>query len=230
MAVAGGVTTANIMPGSANVIGGQTLYVKLRGRTVEEMRIKRRPVLGGLKMANGDNPKGSLRATASAGDAHENRRLAARAVRQGARLPAAMGRLSQGRPKEPRPPRAARHRPGHGVARRSPGAQANRALSQPSGRRPHDRHAHRGRVRFRACAAPLHRGLPNRRRNSPAENPGVADAGRQPGRQAGSGRPAGGERGHLGKGRRHGRHQHRRFHHRIAFPSCAPAPSRCAAA
>ena len=58
MAVAGGVTTANIMPGSANVIGGQTLYVKLRGRTVEEMRIKGAPVLGGLKMANGDNPKG----------------------------------------------------------------------------------------------------------------------------------------------------------------------------
>ena len=39
MAIAGGVTTANIMPGSGNVIGGQTVYVKLRGRTVEEMRI-----------------------------------------------------------------------------------------------------------------------------------------------------------------------------------------------
>jgi imidazolonepropionase-like amidohydrolase len=57
MAVAGGVTTANIMPGSGNVIGGQTLYVKLRGRTVEEMRIADMPVLGGLKMANGENPK-----------------------------------------------------------------------------------------------------------------------------------------------------------------------------
>ena len=33
------VTTANIMPGSGNVIGGQTLYVKLRGHTIEEMRI-----------------------------------------------------------------------------------------------------------------------------------------------------------------------------------------------
>ncbi|MBY0514423.1 MAG: amidohydrolase family protein, partial [Gemmataceae bacterium] len=63
MAVAGGVTTANIMPGSGNVIGGQTLYVKLRGRTVEEMRVNGRlpdgtEVLGGLKMANGENPKG----------------------------------------------------------------------------------------------------------------------------------------------------------------------------
>jgi imidazolonepropionase-like amidohydrolase len=56
MAVAGGVTTANIMPGSGNVIGGQTLYVKLRGRTVEDMRVESK-VLGGLKMANGENPK-----------------------------------------------------------------------------------------------------------------------------------------------------------------------------
>src|SRR5579884_246627 len=57
MAVAGGVTTANIMPGSANVIGGQTVYVKLRGRTIEEMRLTPATVLGGLKMANGENPK-----------------------------------------------------------------------------------------------------------------------------------------------------------------------------
>jgi imidazolonepropionase-like amidohydrolase len=57
MAVAGGVTTANIMPGSGNVIGGQTLYVKLRGKSVEAMRLKDMKVLGGLKMANGENPK-----------------------------------------------------------------------------------------------------------------------------------------------------------------------------
>jgi imidazolonepropionase-like amidohydrolase len=57
MAVAGGVTTANIMPGSGNVIGGQTLYVKLRGPSVEAMRIGNMKVLGGLKMANGENPK-----------------------------------------------------------------------------------------------------------------------------------------------------------------------------
>jgi imidazolonepropionase-like amidohydrolase len=63
MALAGGVTTANIMPGSGNVIGGQTLYVKLRGGTVEAMRVVGRlddgtEVVGGLKMANGENPKG----------------------------------------------------------------------------------------------------------------------------------------------------------------------------
>jgi imidazolonepropionase-like amidohydrolase len=57
MAVAGGVTTANIMPGSANVIGGQTVYVKLRGRTIDAMRVHSSTVRGGLKMANGENPK-----------------------------------------------------------------------------------------------------------------------------------------------------------------------------
>jgi len=57
MANAGGVTTANIMPGSGNVIGGQTIYVKLRGYTPEQMWIASPDVLGGLKMANGENPK-----------------------------------------------------------------------------------------------------------------------------------------------------------------------------
>ncbi len=62
MATAGGVTTANVMPGSGNVIGGQTVYVKYRGRSIEEMRILglagKTEILGGLKMANGENPKG----------------------------------------------------------------------------------------------------------------------------------------------------------------------------
>ena len=57
MANAGGVTTANIMPGSANVIGGQTIYVKLRGYSPEQMWFESPHVLGGLKMANGENPK-----------------------------------------------------------------------------------------------------------------------------------------------------------------------------
>ena len=62
MATAGGVTTANVMPGSGNVIGGQTVYVKYRGRSIEEMRVTGRAgekeIVGGLKMANGENPKG----------------------------------------------------------------------------------------------------------------------------------------------------------------------------
>jgi imidazolonepropionase-like amidohydrolase len=55
MATAGGITTANIMPGSGNVMGGQTAYVKLRGNTIEQMLIPR--TIGGMKMANGENPK-----------------------------------------------------------------------------------------------------------------------------------------------------------------------------
>ena len=58
MAVAGGITTANIMPGSGNVFGGQTAYVKLRGETVDEMLIDLPgDLVGGLKMANGENTK-----------------------------------------------------------------------------------------------------------------------------------------------------------------------------
>jgi imidazolonepropionase-like amidohydrolase len=56
MASAGGITTANIMPGSGNVMGGQTAYVKLRGATIEQMLIP--GTIGGMKMANGTNPKG----------------------------------------------------------------------------------------------------------------------------------------------------------------------------
>ncbi len=57
MAQAGGITTANIMPGSGNAVGGQTAYVKLRGRTIEDMLIHKDGIQGGMKMANGENPK-----------------------------------------------------------------------------------------------------------------------------------------------------------------------------
>lgn len=59
MATAGGITTANIMPGSGTVVSGQTAYVKLRGNSIEEMLVAAPddPVKGGMKMANGENPK-----------------------------------------------------------------------------------------------------------------------------------------------------------------------------
>jgi len=58
---AGGITTVNCMPGSGNLIGGQTVYLKLRaGDTIEDMayRFPDGGVMGGLKMANGTNPQG----------------------------------------------------------------------------------------------------------------------------------------------------------------------------
>ncbi len=62
LAQAGGLTTVNVMPGSGNLIGGQTAYLKLRDvATVDEMLLcaNRRDVdCGGVKMANGTNPQG----------------------------------------------------------------------------------------------------------------------------------------------------------------------------
>lgn len=64
-AVAGGLTTLNIMPGSGHLLSGQTLYAKMRrGNTIEDLFIYLedpnapggRRIAGGLKMANGTNP------------------------------------------------------------------------------------------------------------------------------------------------------------------------------
>lgn len=58
---AGGVTTANIMPGSGHLMSGQTFYMKLRrGRTIEDIAYEMNDgaALGGMKMANGTNPMG----------------------------------------------------------------------------------------------------------------------------------------------------------------------------
>ncbi|WP_324826528.1 amidohydrolase family protein [Qipengyuania zhejiangensis] len=58
---AGGVTTANVMPGSGWVMSGQTFYMKLRnGDTVEDIAylFPDGGVMGGMKMANGTNPIG----------------------------------------------------------------------------------------------------------------------------------------------------------------------------
>lgn len=49
-----GVTAMCVLPGSANVVGGQGVVIHLHGNTVEEMIIKED---GGLKMAFGENPK-----------------------------------------------------------------------------------------------------------------------------------------------------------------------------
>jgi imidazolonepropionase-like amidohydrolase len=57
---AGGVTTANVMPGSGHLSSGQTLYLKLRkGTTIDDLTIKLPDgsLAGGLKMANGTNPR-----------------------------------------------------------------------------------------------------------------------------------------------------------------------------
>jgi imidazolonepropionase-like amidohydrolase len=54
-AVAGGVTTVQVLPGSANLVGGQSAVIKLRGGTAEAMLFEGAPP--GFKMAFGENPK-----------------------------------------------------------------------------------------------------------------------------------------------------------------------------
>ncbi|UOQ43670.1 amidohydrolase [Halobacillus salinarum] len=49
-----GVTTAHIMPGSANMIGGTTSVIKTVGHTINKMIVKE---TAGLKLALGENPK-----------------------------------------------------------------------------------------------------------------------------------------------------------------------------
>ncbi|MCA1777989.1 MAG: amidohydrolase family protein, partial [Xanthomonadaceae bacterium] len=57
-ALAGGITSVNVMPGSGHLISGQTLYLKLReGNSVGDLayRFDDGEPAGGLKMANGTN-------------------------------------------------------------------------------------------------------------------------------------------------------------------------------
>lgn len=62
-ALAGGLTSVNVMPGSGHLMSGQTVYLKLRkANTIEDMLLyvdEENNIYGGLKMANGTNPIGA---------------------------------------------------------------------------------------------------------------------------------------------------------------------------
>ena len=71
-ALAGGVTVANVLHGSANAIGGQAAVIKLRwGRPADELYVEGAPRI--VKFALGENPKRSR----SAGEDDEERRFPA---------------------------------------------------------------------------------------------------------------------------------------------------------
>jgi imidazolonepropionase-like amidohydrolase len=59
---AGGITTANVMPGSGHLMSGQTAYLKLRDTHDITQMLYCHDILteicGGMKMANGTNPRG----------------------------------------------------------------------------------------------------------------------------------------------------------------------------
>ena len=55
-AQAGGITTANVMPGSGHLLSGQTIYLKLKdGNIIDALAIQdsQGNIVGGIKMANG---------------------------------------------------------------------------------------------------------------------------------------------------------------------------------
>ncbi|HWP81199.1 MAG TPA: amidohydrolase family protein [Bacteroidota bacterium] len=59
-ALAGGITSVNVMPGSGHLMSGQTVYLKLRAgaNTINDMLFCTDPlndICGGMKMANGTN-------------------------------------------------------------------------------------------------------------------------------------------------------------------------------
>lgn len=53
-AISAGVTSLMTGPGSSNVVGGQSMFMKVQGRTIDKMAIK--PVAA-MKVAFGENPK-----------------------------------------------------------------------------------------------------------------------------------------------------------------------------
>ena len=58
-ALAGGITTVNVMPGSGHLISGQTIYLKLReANTINDLLFVDDDgwIAGGIKLANGTNP------------------------------------------------------------------------------------------------------------------------------------------------------------------------------
>ncbi len=62
-AIAGGITTVNVMPGSGHLMSGQTVYLKMRKdpKTINDMLFcddVLNGICGGLKMANGTNSLG----------------------------------------------------------------------------------------------------------------------------------------------------------------------------
>lgn len=53
-AIAAGITSLMTGPGSSNVVGGQSIFIKVQGRSIDEMAVK---PFAAMKIALGENPK-----------------------------------------------------------------------------------------------------------------------------------------------------------------------------
>ena len=143
-ALAGGVTTANILHGSANSIGGCTLPIKMRwGKDAQSMIFE--GATPGIKFALGENPKragnpqgGGRGAAPTVPARYPATRMGVEdtireAFNEAKTYKAELGRLQrQGR--ERRAPHSAAHRPQARVAEGSAGGQALRPLPLLPGR------------------------------------------------------------------------------------------------
>jgi hypothetical protein len=160
-AVAGGITTVNVMPGSGHLMSGQTVYLKLRaGSTIDELTIPRADgqPLGGMKMANGTNsirrpgarfpPPGPGRPPSSATQFVKAQEYREKVQKAGGDA----GEASAARPRARGPRRGARRHP-------------HRALPHaPPRRHPHGAAPREG-VRLHARAPARLRGVEGRRRD-----------------------------------------------------------------
>lgn len=100
-ALAGGITTVNVMPGSGHLMSGQTAYLKLReARRIEDMLFTDiNGICGGMKMANGTNPIGAAPFSGTRGkSAAMVRQLFTEAQEYGRKIKAAEGDTTKQRP------------------------------------------------------------------------------------------------------------------------------------
>ncbi len=94
LAIAGGVTVMQVLPGSANLIGGRSATVRLvPARTVQEMKFPGAPY--GMKMACGENPKRVYANRGALDPNGQHGRLSGRVHWRGA-VPEAVGQVAQG--------------------------------------------------------------------------------------------------------------------------------------
>ena len=107
--LAGGVTTLQVLPGSANLIGGRSVVLKVvPGRTVQAMKFPGAKY--GLKMACGENPKRSYASRGGPATRMGNASPAIARTGSAARVPAQVGQWNADHKGDP-PTRAsgARH-------------------------------------------------------------------------------------------------------------------------
>ena len=197
MAVAGGVTTANIMPGSrqrhrrADRLR-QAARPHHRGHAPHARRRPRRP-------EDGQRREPQVASTSAATRSPPGTRMKLAAMQREQFVKAReyqtqVGRLPQGEGRRQGVGRAGT-RPRPGAARRGAGTQAHRPLPQPPGRRPDDAPSawRRSSASSWCCSTPP-RATASPRSWPRPKIPVLADADRQPRRQAGGGGPARGER------------------------------------